>query len=60
VAWCRIKVSASTITDRGSTIMPVSNEQITDHAFLRALYRDDYDPGFADADGEELIVLRDW
>lgn len=48
------------ITDRGSTIMPVSNEQITDHAFLRALYRDDYDPGFADADGEKLIVLRDW
>ncbi|MFJ5303384.1 hypothetical protein [Streptomyces sp. NPDC088350] len=39
--------------------MPVSNQQITEHAFLRALYRDDYYPGFAVADGEELIVLRD-
>ncbi|MFG2378388.1 DUF5713 family protein [Streptomyces sp. NPDC048504] len=87
--------------------MPVSNQQITEHAFLRSLYRDDYYPdhvvdlgkaillrlcervetehpadlpalyalteaatedfwfvanayGFADADVEELIAVRDW
>jgi hypothetical protein len=57
VAWCRINVSATTITDRGSTTMPVSNEQITEHAFLRGLYRDAYYPDHV-VDLGKAVLLR--
>ncbi|MFJ9241857.1 DUF5713 family protein [Streptomyces sp. NPDC101776] len=37
--------------------MPVSNEQITEHAFLRGLYRDDYYPDHV-VDLGKAILLR--
>ncbi|MEV0479308.1 DUF5713 family protein [Streptomyces sp. NPDC050508] len=37
--------------------MPVSNQQITEHAFLRALYRDDYYPDDV-VDLGKAILLR--
>lgn len=37
--------------------MPVSNEQITEHAFLRGLYRDDYYPDRV-VDLGRAILLR--
>ncbi|NUP21703.1 MAG: hypothetical protein HOZ81_37690 [Streptomyces sp.] len=49
--------------------MPISNELVTAHPFLKALYEDDYHPqfwfiahacGFAGADSEELTSGRNW
>lgn len=55
VVWCRIE--ASVVGWSGSLAVSITNQQVTEHAFLQGLYADDYFPDQV-VDKGKAILLR--